>query len=669
MVTTTTQAGRPTRFRHARFYLTFRCNSRCGYCNVWQDPVFFGQRELTADGLRRALDQLRELGVEYVDFTGGEPALHRDLAAAVRHAHSLGMAVDVTTNAIRFDRSADEIVPYVATMNISLDTVSAEKYHAIRGSDTLDRTTDLVDRLGRDHPGANLKLIAVVTGETLPGLDDVVRFAQQRRVPIYLSPMFDYFEGQGALRDPARTARSLRLARIDATDLSGPESPAGLVGAAPGDGGGRAVLAAVRERVHSPYTVVGLDFLRHLERMDPDTPTDCGAGTRIVTVGPQGQLLLPCYHDWDGSLAWEKPYAELVRDPEYVRTTAEEVGLRPACRRCAVFPYLGLAVSYSLTTQFLVQTVSAELGKVKAWADRLDPDRPGDPDLTAATDRLLARLDRARLRPGLGPDERYWVDAVAGVGARTDLAAAPVAVEELLADHAGEDCWRVRRTPHRVVRMLYADVLPALADAGSPGARPVVLAAPAVQLALWQVLADLLGLPGAAETAARRRVRDWCAAAAGVLAGEAGRPGTARALGALVGIGILSGVPVAGLAGWGTLAEQPEHLLVAALARELPADRRTEVAPLLPTAPAPVRTPAPAAEPGVPDLLAAARQDPGALAALRAWCDRLALAGDGPGLRALLSRWNRAVDAALPPGEPRNRLQDALLALELAGPA
>jgi hypothetical protein len=46
-------------------YLTFRCNSRCGYCNVWQDPVFDGHQELTADGLRRCLDELAELGVTY----------------------------------------------------------------------------------------------------------------------------------------------------------------------------------------------------------------------------------------------------------------------------------------------------------------------------------------------------------------------------------------------------------------------------------------------------------------------------------------------------------------------------------------------------------------------------------------------------------------------------
>ncbi len=140
----------PTRFRHARLYLTFRCNSRCGYCNVWQDPVFDGHRELTADGLRRCLDELAELGVTYLDITGGEPSLHRELSTAVRHAHDLGMTVELTTNAIRFAPQAADVVPLVDTLNISLDTLSAERYHRIRGTDTLDRTLALVEKLRAD---------------------------------------------------------------------------------------------------------------------------------------------------------------------------------------------------------------------------------------------------------------------------------------------------------------------------------------------------------------------------------------------------------------------------------------------------------------------------------------------------------------------------------------
>ena len=203
-------AGNPmanaTRFRHARLYNTFRCNARCGYCNVWQDPVFAGQPELDADGLRRCIDQLGSLGVTYLDVTGGEPALHRELGVAVRHAAERGMAVEVTTNAIQFTRDMDAVVPHVTTLNVSLDTLSAQRYHAIRGTDTLGRTVALVERLRRERPEAPIKLITVVTGENLADLGDVVAFARTHRVPVYLSPMFRY-SGPSALPATRRARR------------------------------------------------------------------------------------------------------------------------------------------------------------------------------------------------------------------------------------------------------------------------------------------------------------------------------------------------------------------------------------------------------------------------------------------------------------------------------
>ena len=123
---------RATDFRHGRLYLTFRCNSRCGYCNVWQDPIFSGQAEMSTRQVQESLEQMHTLGIHYVDFTGGEPSLHNSLVAGVRHAASLGMATEVTTNAIRPIRHLDKMVDSLSVMNVSLDTLSAKRYHAIR---------------------------------------------------------------------------------------------------------------------------------------------------------------------------------------------------------------------------------------------------------------------------------------------------------------------------------------------------------------------------------------------------------------------------------------------------------------------------------------------------------------------------------------------------------
>lgn len=654
-----------TRFRHARLYITFRCNARCGYCNVWQDPVFAGQPELDADGLRRCIDQLHALGVTYLDLTGGEPALHRQLSDAVQHAADLGMAVAVTTNAIRFTPLMDTVVPYLATLNISLDTLSAQRYHAIRGTDTLERTVALVERLRKEQPNAAVTLITVVTQENVADLDDVVGFAQEHRVPVYLSPMFDYFAAQSPTRDPERTARSLHV--LGVTDRPGQQPPARGVD----DMHSRGTVDAVRRLVYHPFTVVNLAFLRHVETIDPTTPTTCGAGTRIVTVGPAGQLLLPCYHEWNGSLNWDRPYGQLVRDPEYLRVTREEVGQLPGCRRCAVYPYLGLATSYRCTREFLAQAVSDELGKIKALLDTRLANRDAVAGPTEDALRLLARIEGLTLSGGAGIDERYDVRAVAGVGAHSDLSLHPVAVEELLSDHAGEDCWRLQRTPHRLVRALYVHLVPALADLARRGherAWALAAQAPAVHLALWHVLLDLLGAPGETLVADRECAVRWCQGAAQVLADDrAGGSTTASA--AVNGLGALAGVPVVSLRAAGGLNADPEQLLVAKFARMLPRARFEELAGLLPaptaTGPGADDRAAPSADVRDDELVAAATGDSAALTRLCRHAAAVAWAGDTDGLRCLLGRWNRSVDETIG-SACAHPLQDALLARELA---
>ncbi|TDC63295.1 radical SAM protein, partial [Streptomyces hainanensis] len=549
-----------TRFRHARLYVTFRCNARCGYCNVWQDPVFDGHRELTADGLRRCLDELAELGVTYLDITGGEPSLHRELTAAVRHAHQLGMTVDLTTNAIRFPPEAREIVPLLGTMNVSLDTLDAERYHGIRGTDTLDRTLELVRELGAAGAG-NLKLICVVSGQNADELPRIVDYAQRARVPVYLSPMFSYFAAQRELRPPG-SVRALKLAAVNGRATPTPGSNQATSTSLP--------MSELADRVaalrYEPYTVVSLAFLHHLRTLDPASDTACAANERILTVGPDGRVLLPCYHEWDASLPWDRPYRALVDDPELVRVREEEVGRRPGCRSCAVFPYLGLAMSYRLTTPFLVQAFSEELQRLKRDAGPPSADRRRN--LLDRGDAVLAAIERhaAPLRPGRHPDELYHFEATGDGLVRTDLSAEPVTVEELLADHAHEDCWRTQRTPHRLVRLLYSDIQPA--------PLPAELAAelPEVQVDCWEILLGML--PGAT-AGPGAGLADWCDRAGRALRGHP----AAASVALLATFGTL---PAAAIAAWGGgVAGHPEEALAVKLLRTLatPA-RRAELAPL-----------------------------------------------------------------------------------------
>ncbi len=71
-----------------------RCNIDCGYCNEY-DKV---SAPVPTDVLKARIDKLGALGTSVVAFSGGEPMLHPDLDALIRHIRSHGMMAGLITN-------------------------------------------------------------------------------------------------------------------------------------------------------------------------------------------------------------------------------------------------------------------------------------------------------------------------------------------------------------------------------------------------------------------------------------------------------------------------------------------------------------------------------------------------------------------------------------------
>ena len=65
--------------------LTHRCPLQCPYCsNPLEMEV--ASAELTTAEWCRVMDELAEIGVLQIHFSGGEPAVRKDLVQLVRHA-------------------------------------------------------------------------------------------------------------------------------------------------------------------------------------------------------------------------------------------------------------------------------------------------------------------------------------------------------------------------------------------------------------------------------------------------------------------------------------------------------------------------------------------------------------------------------------------------------
>jgi len=78
--------------------VTYRCNNDCAHCYNARERNF---PELSTEQWFQILDQLWELGVPHIVFTGGEATLRNDLPELIAHAEANGQITGLNTNARR----------------------------------------------------------------------------------------------------------------------------------------------------------------------------------------------------------------------------------------------------------------------------------------------------------------------------------------------------------------------------------------------------------------------------------------------------------------------------------------------------------------------------------------------------------------------------------------
>ncbi|WP_237220725.1 GTP 3',8-cyclase MoaA [Rothia nasimurium] len=125
-----------------RISLMDKCNLRCVYCMPAEGLNWLpGTQLLTLDEVTRLVRVgARDLGIEEVRFTGGEPLVRADLTdiiAAVRAEHP-HLPIALTTNGIGLDKKVDALVQAgLNRVNVSLDTICPETFAQLTRRDKL----------------------------------------------------------------------------------------------------------------------------------------------------------------------------------------------------------------------------------------------------------------------------------------------------------------------------------------------------------------------------------------------------------------------------------------------------------------------------------------------------------------------------------------------------
>jgi len=114
-----------------RISITNRCNVKCFYCH--HDGIVPENYEMTSSEMQRIVKVAKEIGIEKIRLSGGEPLIRKDIVDIVTKISSIGFRdISLTTNGVLLCKYADALYNAGLTrVNVSFDTLNPETYKRI----------------------------------------------------------------------------------------------------------------------------------------------------------------------------------------------------------------------------------------------------------------------------------------------------------------------------------------------------------------------------------------------------------------------------------------------------------------------------------------------------------------------------------------------------------
>jgi GTP 3',8-cyclase len=212
---------------YLRVSVTDRCDFRCVYCMA-ENMSFLPKAEvLTLEELDRLCSAFIARGVRKLRLTGGEPLVRRGIMTLVdslsRHLRAGQLdELTLTTNGSQLAKYAGAIkAAGVRRINVSLDTLDAEKFRAITRWGSLDQVLAGID--AAQAAGLKIKINAValkgVNEEELPHLIEWAHGRGMDLTLIEVMPLGEIGEGRIDQYLPLSMVRSHLAQRYQLEDI------------------------------------------------------------------------------------------------------------------------------------------------------------------------------------------------------------------------------------------------------------------------------------------------------------------------------------------------------------------------------------------------------------------------------------------------------------------
>lgn len=176
------------RIKYLRLSVTDLCQLRCQYCMPAEGVRKIEHSDILS--VEECIEMARAcaaLGVTKVRLTGGEPLVRRgitDICAGIAAIPGVE-ELCLTTNAVLLEKYAAQLRDAgVTRLNISLDTLDAEKYRRITrvgDIETVFRGLDAADSAGFEHTKINCVLMGGVNDDEIR---DMIGLTREREIEV-----------------------------------------------------------------------------------------------------------------------------------------------------------------------------------------------------------------------------------------------------------------------------------------------------------------------------------------------------------------------------------------------------------------------------------------------------------------------------------------------------
>ncbi|QNL50160.1 GTP 3',8-cyclase MoaA [Olivibacter sp. SDN3] len=170
---------------YLRISLTDVCNLRCFYCMPEESYDFTPKVHIMrADEIEVIAKTFVDLGVSKIRLTGGEPMARKDFGNILLRLAKLPVELNITTNATLLDTYLTVLKEaHVKTLNISLDTLSAEKFKYLTRRDKFTLTMNNIRKA--IQKGFRVKInMVVMKGFNDMEILDFIAWTQQDPVEV-----------------------------------------------------------------------------------------------------------------------------------------------------------------------------------------------------------------------------------------------------------------------------------------------------------------------------------------------------------------------------------------------------------------------------------------------------------------------------------------------------